>query len=184
MTKITNTRPAVFLDRDGTLIEDVDHLDSVEGIAVLPNTLEALHLLKNAGYLLIVVTNQSGVGRQLFDLETVNVINRALADELDGLIDAFYFCPHLPTDNCVCRKPKAWLISQAVDELDIDLPDSWFIGDKKSDVETGFNAGIATALVLTGYGESEMKKLDRLPDHVADDLLSAAREIVSRTDHR
>jgi len=70
------------------------------------------------------------------------------------------------------------------DELDIDLPDSWFIGDKKSDVETGFNAGIATALVLTGYGESELKKLDRLPDHVADDLLSAAREIVSRTDHR
>jgi D-glycero-D-manno-heptose 1,7-bisphosphate phosphatase len=175
-------QPAVFLDRDGTLIEDVDFLDSVEEIKMIPNAIEALSLLSSAGYLLVLVTNQSGVGRGLFDLETVKVINNTVGEQLDGLINAFYVCPHLPDGGCECRKPKAGMISQAVLELNIDLANSWIVGDKKSDIETGFNAGLATALVLTGYGEAELRRLDRLPDVVSDNIMSAAREIVSRTD--
>lgn len=182
MTKPTNSRPAVFLDRDGTLIEDVDYLDTVEAIVVIPNAIEALRLLRSAGYLLVVITNQSGVGRRIFDVKTVNLVNTATGELLEGLIDAFYFCPHSPDDDCECRKPKAGLISQAVSELNIDLGNSWIVGDKKSDVETGFNTGLATALVLTGYGESELRRLDRLPDLVSDNIFSAAREIVSRND--
>jgi D-glycero-D-manno-heptose 1,7-bisphosphate phosphatase len=175
-------RPAVFLDRDGTIIKDADHLSSVDELEVFEFAVEALRLLKEKDYLLIVLTNQSGIARGFFDEAAMRTVHDALEEQLDGLIDAIYFCPHGPDDGCECRKPGVGMIKQAASEHSIDLANSWMIGDKKSDVETGFNAGIATALVLTGYGESELAALERLPELVAADLLEAARQISSRTD--
>ena len=175
-------RPAVFLDRDGTIIKDADYLSSVDELEVFEFAVEALRLLKEKGYLLIVLTNQSGIARGFFDEAAMRTVHDALQMQLDGLIDAIYFCPHGPDDGCDCRKPGVGMIKQAASEHSIDLAKSWIIGDKKSDIETGFNAGIATALVLTGYGESELSALDRLPELVASDLLEAARQISSRAD--
>jgi D-glycero-D-manno-heptose 1,7-bisphosphate phosphatase len=175
-------RPAVFLDRDGTIIKDADYLSCVDELEVFEFAVEALRLLNEKGYLLIVLTNQSGIARGFFDEAAMRTVHNALEEQLDGLIDAIYFCPHGPDDGCDCRKPGVGMIKQAASEHSIDLANSWMIGDKKSDIETGFNAGIATALVLTGYGESELSALDRLPELVASDLLEAARQISSRTD--
>jgi len=175
-------RPAVFLDRDGTIIKDADHLSSVDELEVFEFAVEALCLLKEKGFLLIVLTNQSGIARGFFDEAAMRTVHDALQMQLHDLIDAIYFCPHGPDDGCDCRKPGVGMIKQAASEHSIDLANSWIIGDKKSDVETGFNAGIATALVLTGYGESELSALDRLPELVASDLLEAARQISSRAD--
>jgi D-glycero-D-manno-heptose 1,7-bisphosphate phosphatase len=182
MTETSQMRPAVFLDRDGTIIKDADYLKEVDQLEVFEFTVEALRLLKAKGYLLIVLTNQSGIARGFFDEEQMRSVNNALQERLDGSIDAIYFCPHGPDDACDCRKPKIGMIKQAANEFSIDLANSWIIGDKKSDIETGFNAGIATALVLTGYGESELATLNRMPELVAGDLLEAARQICSRTD--
>jgi D-glycero-D-manno-heptose 1,7-bisphosphate phosphatase len=173
-------RPAVFLDRDGTLIKDVGYLSSIDDIEVFEFTRAALDMLHAAGYLLVVVTNQSGVARGYLDEPGLKSINDAVLRALDGLVDAFYFCPHAPTDNCSCRKPQSGMIDDAAKELNIDIANSWIVGDKKSDIETGFNSGLATALVLTGYGEDELRKLDRMPDLIANDLLQAAREICAR----
>ena len=182
MTSSTQRRPAVFLDRDGTLIEDVDYLSSPEQIAVFDRSGDALRLLKECGYVLVLISNQSGVGRGIFDEPTLKLINDTMIEKLGGLIDAVYYCPHRPEDNCRCRKPLTGMVEKAVSEMNIDIANSWVVGDKKSDIETGFNAGTSTALVMTGYGEDELKRLDRMPDVVADDLLAAAHEICSRTE--
>jgi D-glycero-D-manno-heptose 1,7-bisphosphate phosphatase len=175
-------RPAVFLDRDGTIIKDADYLSRVDELEVFEFAAEALRLLKEKGYLLIVLTNQSGIARGFFDEATMQTVHDALKGRLNGLIDAIYFCPHGPDDGCDCRKPGVGMIKQAASEYSIDLANSWIIGDKKSDIETGFNAGVATALVLTGYGGSELATFNRMPELVAGDLLEAARQIASRTD--
>lgn len=175
-------RPAVFLDRDGTIIKDAEYLSSVDELEVFEFAAEALRLLKEKGYLLIVLTNQSGIARGFFDEATMQTVHDALQGQLNGLIDAIYFCPHGPDDGCDCRKPGVGMIKQAASEHSIDLANSWMIGDKKSDIETGFNAGVGTALVLTGYGGSELATLERMPELVAGDLLEAARQIASRTD--
>ena len=173
-------RPAVFIDRDGTLIRDADYLSSVDDLEVFEYSAEALRMLKECGFLVMVVTNQSGIGRGLLTENEMHSVNDAIQLALGGVIDAFYFCPHRPGDGCVCRKPATGMIEQAAGDFEIDLANSWFVGDKKSDIETGFAAGTGTALVLTGYGESELKELDRMPDIVAGDLLAAAREICLR----
>jgi len=180
MIILTQTRPAIFLDRDGTLIKEADYLSAVGELEVFDFAAEALHLFREKGYLLIVLTNQSGIARGYFDVEAMHSINDALQVALASLIDGIYYCPHEPADDCECRKPKTGMIKQAAADLQIDLANSWMIGDKRSDIETGFNSGIATALVLTGYGETELKKLDRMPDIVASDLLEAAKRICAR----
>jgi D-glycero-D-manno-heptose 1,7-bisphosphate phosphatase len=182
MTETSQMRPAVFLDRDGTIIKDADYLSEVDQLEVFEFAVEALRLLKSKGFLLIVLTNQSGIARGFFDEAQMRIVNDALQAQLGGLVDAIYFCPHGPDDGCECRKPGVGMIRQAAGEFSIDLANSWIIGDKKSDIETGFNAGIATALVLTGYGESELATVNRMPEIVAGDLLEAARQISSRTD--
>ena len=182
MTGSTQRRPAVFLDRDGTLIEDVDYLSSADQIRVFSFSARALKILKDQGFLLVVISNQSGVGRGLLDIPTLESINVAVVDILGRAIDAVYYCPHLPEDNCTCRKPLIGMVKKAVDELNIDIANSWIVGDKKSDIETGFNGGMSTALVLTGYGEQDLKRLTRMPDIVADNLWAAAQEICSRTE--
>jgi D-glycero-D-manno-heptose 1,7-bisphosphate phosphatase len=171
-------RPAVFLDRDGTLVEEVNYLHRPEDMRVFPFTAPALRMLKNAGFLLVVVTNQSGIGRNIYTVEDMHRVHEAFQVELSGLIDRFYYCPHLPCEGCTCRKPALQMIEDAVRDLDIDVATSWIIGDKKIDIETGHNAGMRTALVLTGYGRSHQATLESLPHVVGADLEAAAREIV------
>jgi D-glycero-D-manno-heptose 1,7-bisphosphate phosphatase len=180
MIKGYSPHPTIFLDRDGTINRDVDYLGSLDELEVFDFTREALSLCKQNGYLTIVLSNQSGIGRGLFTTEKVHEIHNAINEQVGGLIDAFYFCPHLPDDNCECRKPALGLIRSALDEYSIDVSNSWMIGDKKSDIEMGFNAGIATALVMTGYGKAALPTLERMPDLVASDLLMAARDICER----
>lgn len=171
-------RPAAFIDRDGTLIEEVNFLSNVDYLRVFDNTSKALNLLKQRGFLVVVVTNQSGIGRKIYDEAAMHSIHRELQLQLPELIDAFYFCPHLPDEGCRCRKPGLGMIEKACADFQIDLSNSWMIGDKKIDIGTGFNAGIKTALVKTGYGIEHSTDLDREPDVIAEDLLDAAKQLL------
>ena len=170
-------RKAVFIDRDGTLIEEVNFLSRLEDLRLFSYTDEAIRILKENGFLIIVVTNQSGIARKIFEEEAMHRIHEQIQSDLK--LDAFYFCPHLPTDGCRCRKPNLGMIEQASEKFAIDLENSWFVGDKAIDIETGFNAGIKTALVLTGYGEKAIKELKKKPDVVAENLLEAVKLITN-----
>ncbi|MBK7393052.1 MAG: HAD family hydrolase [Chloracidobacterium sp.] len=170
---------AIFLDRDGTLIEEVNFLSRVEDLRLFPFTAEAVKLLKDSGYLIIVVTNQSGIGREIYTVEDMHAIHAQIQVELDNAIDAFYFCPHLPDEGCACRKPRLGMIEAALADFDIDLERSWMVGDKKIDVETGAAGRLSTALVLTGYGHEHQVLLEIQPTLIASDLNEAVKSIVS-----
>ncbi len=144
---------AIFLDRDGTIIKDPGYLKRFEDIRLLRNVKKAISLFKELNYKVIVITNQSGISRGFFDYEFVNKTHDIINYRLGGLIDAFYVCPHLPSDNCNCRKPKTGLIDQAILDFNIKKNGSFVVGDKESDVELGLNAGIEPILVLTGEGK-------------------------------
>ncbi|HEV8593701.1 MAG TPA: HAD family hydrolase [Pyrinomonadaceae bacterium] len=176
---MTSNNKAVFVDRDGTLIEEVNFLSDVKDLRLFPYTVEAVRLLKDHGFRVVVVTNQSGIGRGIYDEAAMHSIHAAIQEELTNAIDAFYFCPHLPHSGCRCRKPGLKMIEDACQDLDIDLTDSWMVGDKRLDVETGYNAGIKTSLVLTGYGKTHVDMLERFPDIIAANLLDAAKRIVA-----
>ncbi|HEY2867709.1 MAG TPA: HAD family hydrolase [Pyrinomonadaceae bacterium] len=182
MTKQLEARPAIFVDRDGTLIEDEDFLADPSKMRVYDFTREALELFRDRGFLIIVITNQSGVARGLLSESDIQSVHAALNSSLSGMIDAYYFCPHGPNGGCRCRKPALGMIEDALCDRPIDIANSWVVGDKKIDIETGFNGGMSTALVLTGYGERHLRELDRMPDVVADNILQAAREITGRGD--
>jgi D-glycero-D-manno-heptose 1,7-bisphosphate phosphatase len=179
MTDEQAKRPAVFIDRDGTLIEEVNFLSRVDDLRVFPYIAEALNLLKAHGYFIVVVTNQSGIGRGIYTEADMHSIHEAMQSELAGAIDGFYFCPHLPDEGCVCRKPGLGMLEFAQRDFPIDLEGSWMIGDKKIDVETGQAAKIGSALVRTGYGEAHQHLLSIPADVIADDLLSVVRVIVN-----
>ena len=176
-----NGQKTVFIDRDGTLIEEVNFLHKVEEMRFFPFTDQAVRLLKENGFLIVVVTNQSGIGRQIFTEAAMHEIHEKIQEELSEQLDEFYFCPHLPDAGCNCRKPNLGMIETACAHFDIDLENSWIIGDKAIDVETGFNAGIKTALVLTGYGGKAQNQLNRKPDLIAENLLEAVKEIIKAT---
>ena len=178
MSDSNNKRPAAFIDRDGTLIEEVNFLSKVDDLRVFPYTAEALRLLKERGFHIVVVTNQSGIGREIYTEADMHSIHDAMQEEVGGAIDAFYFCPHLPAAGCECRKPGLGMIRYAQRNLNIDLNASWMIGDKRIDVETGKNAGIGSALVLTGYGSQHISEINDRPDVVGEDLLDAVLQII------
>ena len=173
-------RPAAFIDRDGTLIEEVNFLSRIEDLRLFDFTPEAVRRLKSSGFLVIVVTNQSGIGRDIFDETSMRSIHDEIQDRLENSIDAFFHCPHLPCDGCRCRKPNLGMIEAAGREFRIDMDSSWMIGDKKIDVETGLNARIGSAMVRTGYGSLHEHELDRAPDIVADNLLDVVKQILMR----
>ncbi len=168
----------IFIDRDGTLIEEVNYLSRLEDLRFFDYTNQAIRLLKENNFLVIVVTNQSGIGREIYTEAAMHEIHERIQADLTEKLDAFYFCPHLPDANCVCRKPRLGMIEAAQSNFPIDLENSWIVGDKAIDVETGFNAGIKTALVLTGYGRKDIAKLQRKPDIVAETLLQAVEQIL------
>ncbi|UCF09084.1 MAG: D-glycero-beta-D-manno-heptose 1,7-bisphosphate 7-phosphatase [Thermoplasmata archaeon] len=173
------TNRAVFLDRDGTVNEEVSYLSTVEQLTILHGAAEAIRLLNEHGFKVIIITNQSGVARGYFSKETLKAINEHLRAELKkegAVIDAVYYCPHHPDDGCGCRKPMTGNIERAEREHDLDLAKSYMIGDTIRDMETGYNAGMKTVLVRTGYGNDEEKKLSGIsfaPDFIARDLLEA-----------
>ncbi|MCK4307528.1 HAD-IIIA family hydrolase [candidate division WOR-3 bacterium] len=151
---------AVFMDRDGTVIREKNYTTDPKEVKLLPTSASAIKLLKNEGFKILVVTNQSGVGRGYFSLGDLHRVNERILELLktEGTcVDKVYFCPHSPEDNCECRKPKPGMVNQAKKEFDIDLKQSYVIGDRPEDIELGKRAGLQTILVLTGYGKDVLK---------------------------
>lgn len=178
MTK-DKRQKTIFIDRDGTLIEEVNFLHRVEDLRFFAYTNEAVKLLKEHDFLVIVATNQSGIGREIYTEQDMHNVHQAIQNNLTEKIDAFYFCPHLPDENCRCRKPNLGMIEQALENFSIDLENSWMIGDKVLDVELGKNANIKTALVKTGYGERIVSELPREPDLIEENLLDVVKKILN-----
>jgi D-glycero-D-manno-heptose 1,7-bisphosphate phosphatase len=171
--------PAIFLDRDGTLMRDVDYCGDPKKVEVYPEAAGALRRLKEKGYKLVVITNQSGIGRGYFDEAQYRVVEAEFLRQLgDGLIDASYHCPDLPTSNSIRRKPGPGMIFEAQRDHRIDLRRSFFIGDKASDIGCGENAGVRTILVETGYGAGEK---NCRPDWTASDIASAVEIILQHS---
>jgi D-glycero-D-manno-heptose 1,7-bisphosphate phosphatase len=143
--------PAVFLDRDGTIMRDAEYLSDPAGVELFRGTAEALHLLKRAGYKIVVITNQSGIGRGYFTEADYRKVEQEVERQLgSGLIDATYFCGDAPNSGSTRRKPEPGMIHEAERDLQLDLTRSWMIGDKADDAETGRRAGVRTILVQTG----------------------------------
>ena len=178
-------RPAVFLDRDGTVTEEVGYLNHWKRFRLLPGVGGAIRRLNEASLPVIVVTNQSGVGRGYFPEDLVRDVHERMSSELltaGARLDGVYFCPHVPTDECNCRKPRTGMLEQASRELRLDLKSSFVVGDRHSDVELAQRAGARSILVRTGYGEGELawhaKDWPTQPEFVAADLLDAVNWIL------
>src|SRR5438093_8367368 len=167
---------AVFLDRDGTIMHDPDYCSDPKQVHIFPGVSEALRRLKSKGFKLIIITNQSGIGRGFFTLEQYRAVEAEVLRQLgDGLIDATYFCSDIPDQYSSCRKPAPGMILQATREHQIDLSQSFFIGDKEIDAECGRNAGVRTIRVQTGF---QLETTGTIADWVAADLVEAAKIIL------
>ena len=182
--------PAVFLDRDGTLIEESGYLDRLDRLRLFPWTVDAVRLLNRAGFKVIVITNQSGIGRGLVDEPFVEATHRELRARLEAggaRVDAIYYCPHHPDAEveayrlrCDCRKPATGLFTRAIDELGLDPARSIAVGDRWYDLEPAIALGGRGVLVRTGYGVSALARpSERVsPAHVADNLMEATTWIL------
>jgi D-glycero-D-manno-heptose 1,7-bisphosphate phosphatase len=189
-------RPAVFLDRDGTMIHDVNYLSRLDDIRWFPYTVDAIRLLNRAGFLVFVISNQGGVGLGLFDEAFVGTVHRAMAARIEAAgakIDGWFHCPHHPRSilpgfrvNCDCRKPKPGMVHQAQRQFAIDLGRSFVVGDKASDVGLARNVGARGVLVHAGYGESALADdadgADS-PAFVAADLMAAVSWMLLASGH-
>jgi D-glycero-D-manno-heptose 1,7-bisphosphate phosphatase len=185
-------RPAVFIDRDGTLTEEVGYVNHPSRLRLLPQSGVAVRRLNQAGIAVVVVTNQAGIARGYFSPEVLAAVNATLVSQLkdEGAhLDGVYVCPHHPTEGeapyrlvCDCRKPKPGLLLRAASDLGLDLGRSTLVGDKGSDLVAARAVGARAVLVLTGYGLGEWEyrrsALPVQPDHVADDLLGAADWVI------
>jgi D-glycero-D-manno-heptose 1,7-bisphosphate phosphatase len=177
-------RRAVFLDRDGTLIEERNYLKDPDQVVVLPRVGTALRRLQVAGFRLIIVTNQSGIGRGYFTVDEMDAVNNRLRELLareEVRLDRIYFAPEAPDQPSRGRKPSPQFLWDARDELGISLPASYLVGDKRIDLECGWNAGVAASiLVRTGYGAEVERTLgaDRGRVVVVDDLTGAAEFVL------
>jgi len=169
-------RPAVFVDRDGTIIEDAEYLSDIRDLRPIPGASESLKRLRQAGFLVILVTNQSGVARGYFDEEFVRKTHQVLEGMLDFRFDSIYFCPHGPNQGCVCRKPATGMIDSAFRDLPIQREGSVVIGDKAADIELARNAGMPGILVRTGQGN---QTIEVSPGFVAADINEACEWILN-----
>jgi D-glycero-D-manno-heptose 1,7-bisphosphate phosphatase len=181
-------KKVVFLDRDGVINRDSpEHIKSWDEFEFLPGSLEAISLLTRGGFTIIVITNQSAIGRGMVAPETLSHTHRRMSEAVaahGGNIRDIFFCPHHPDDGCDCRKPMPGLILKALDTHDIDLSDAVMVGDSAKDIECARNAGCgANVLVRTGNGPSAATALAEKgirPDYQAADLLDAAHWILKR----
>jgi len=183
--RLMRSQRVVFIDRDGTLVEEKNFLSKVEEVKFIPGSIEAIKTFKDLGYKVVAISNQSGIARKILTEKIVEEINEYIQSELEkegAKLDGIYYCPHHPDDNCSCRKPETGLLKKASEELNLDLNDAIVIGDKSSDVLLGRKIGARSILVLTGYGKEELKKIQSVskeskflkPDFVAKDLFSAS----------
>ena len=187
------TKRAVFIDRDGTISEEVGYINHASRFRTFPYAPAAIKHLNDSGWLAIVVTNQAGVARGYFSEDMIQTVHKRMEDDLasgGGRLDAVYYCAHHPSVGeppyrfeCDCRKPKPGLISRAAADFDIDLAASWMVGDRYSDIALARNAGVKSAFVLSGYGRGEWEHQrsgwSDQPDLVAENLLEAVRLIVA-----
>jgi len=185
---------AVFIDRDGTISEEVGYINHASRFRLFPYAAAAIKHLDENGWLAIVTTNQAGVARGYFSEEIIAAVHERMTTELasgGAKLDAVYYCAHHPSVgdppyrvDCDCRKPKPGLITRAGRDFDIDLTGSWMIGDRYSDVEVARNAGVKSMFVLSGYGRGEWEHQraawTQQPDLVAENLLEAVRLIAAK----
>jgi D-glycero-D-manno-heptose 1,7-bisphosphate phosphatase len=187
-------RPALFMDRDGTISDEVGYVNHPSRFRLFPYSADAIKLLNDNGWLAIVVTNQAGVARGYFSEDVIVQIHEQLRREIENAsarLDAIYYCAHHPSVgeppyrlDCDCRKPKTGLIERATADFDIDLERSWMVGDRYGDIELARNAGLHSAFVLSGYGRGEWEyqravwKLE--PEVVGETLLDVARMVIER----
>lgn len=170
---------AIFLDRDGTLNEEVDFLHEKEKMKLIPGTVEALKILQEKGFLLIVISNQSGVARGYFTMHEVCEVNDYMKECLEKEqvhIQKFYCCPHGPNDDCECRKPRTGLYQQAILDFHIDAAKSYLVGDKVSDIKAAFSLGAGYGLLLSGHDISKEEQ-ERYRGHCYANLLEFAKSI-------
>ncbi|MFX0041769.1 MAG: D-glycero-alpha-D-manno-heptose-1,7-bisphosphate 7-phosphatase [Candidatus Hodarchaeota archaeon] len=176
---------AIFLDRDGTIIEDKDYAYKIEDLELLPGVIEGLKLLQKE-FIFFIITNQSGIGRGYYTVEDFHIFNNHLIKELKKYsikIEKTYYCPHLKEANCECRKPKTKFIDTIVSDYNIDIEESWMIGDHPSDVLCGINARCKTVFLLTGHGQKhiqDLEKNDIAPNIITNNFLKAARKIIEK----
>ena len=187
-------RPAVFIDRDGTLTEEVGYVNHPRRLRLLPRSAEAIRRLNASGVAAVVVTNQAGIARGYFSDDVLRATNDALVAQLKDAgarLDGIYVCPHHPTEGeppyraaCDCRKPAPGLLKRAAADLGLDLAASTMVGDKASDLVPARTVGARAVLVLTGYGlgewEYNREQFAVAPDHVAADLLDAVEWVLDR----
>jgi D-glycero-D-manno-heptose 1,7-bisphosphate phosphatase len=168
---------AVFIDRDGTIMEDTDYCSHPKDVRIFPGVLEALRRLKSRGFKLIIITNQSGIGRGLFTLDQYRAVESEVLRQLgDGLLDATYYCPDAPGQHSKCRKPAPGMVVKATQDHKIDLSRSFLIGDKEIDVECAHNAGVRAIRVRTGI---QRDVTGSNADWVADDVPAAVHIILN-----
>ena len=184
---------AVFLDRDGVIIEDVGYLNECGRIKFLPRASEAIKLLNENGFKVIVVTNQSGVARGYFTEETVKEINRNICESLakqGAFIDKIYYCPHHVdgtvseyVKDCHCRKPSPGMIEEATREFGIDVESSFVVGDKICDIEAGHRVGCKTILLVGDSFLDKQREIAPLTDYIARDLYEAVKWLLKLSGH-
>lgn len=177
------SRRAAFLDRDGTLIDNVPYCSRVEDVHVIPGAAQAIRLLRAAGLRAVLITNQSAVARGYLTLETLSAIHRhlcALLDEDGAHLDAIYYCPHHPDDHCTCRKPQPGMLFQAAHDLNLDLSASYMVGDAESDMAAARAANCRAVLVSSTQSGPDAGA--READHVARDIGAAAHWIIGEED--
>ncbi len=189
--KVTTGRPAVFLDRDGTINEEVDFVCSPEELRLIPGAARAIHRLNASGLVTCVISNQSGIARGLLTEEDLVQIHARLERDLlveGARLDRIYYCPHHPTEGtppyditCACRKPATGMLEAGREEFSIDLERSFVVGDRLADIGAGKSAGAQTILVLTGYGKNTLEKCRETgvaPDRILPSLAEAVEYIL------
>jgi D-glycero-D-manno-heptose 1,7-bisphosphate phosphatase len=191
-------RKAIFIDRDGTLSEEVGYVNHLSRYRLFPFAVDAIRLVNRSPMLAVLVTNQAGVARGYFAESMIHAVHgevkRAL-DEGGAHLDGVYFCPHHPSageppyrQDCDCRKPKPGLLHRAASDLGIDLASSYVVGDRRGDLELAWSVGATAVMVKTGYGRGEIEHhapaWPRQPDMVADHLLDAVVQVLSREEGR
>jgi D-glycero-D-manno-heptose 1,7-bisphosphate phosphatase len=188
MAESRSLRTAVFLDRDGTICEEMGYVNHLNRLQIFPFAAEAIRQLNERDIPVIVVTNQSGIARNIFPETLVEQVHKKMISQLalgGAWIDGVYFCPHKTEDACECRKPNPGLLERAAREHGIDLASSWVVGDRYADLEMAHAVGGRGILVMTGYGRGEYElhheKWPRQPDALAENLTGAVRRILSDT---
>lgn len=179
----------IFLDRDGVITADPPHYaHRIDQLSLIPGSAEAIRLLNENGFTVIVITNQSGVAKGMYKEEDICIFNTEMQNRLIKMgahIDAIYYCPHHPEGitpeyrkDCDCRKPKPGMLLKACEDMKLHLKGSYLVGDKWSDINAGRSAGCTTILVMTGHGMDEYTNIKGRAHYYADDLLSAVKNII------